>query len=173
MTSPPRLVGNCELRTITDGLASSRIVPIVPVQVTLSINSAGANHLNSGQINVNNGALSIANIASLTNTGTGTLTNLKVVDEYDASLDAEMATGGYELEGNNRVWTIDTLEPSLVMRDKVHFELTFTRWHPDGTRYWTVPALWLVTRQDDRWGIQVRSLMPPTFETGSAGIVSR
>ena len=62
------------------------------------------------------------------------------------------------------VSTIDALEASIVTRNKVHFELTFTRWHPDGTRYWTVPALWIVTRAGDHWGIQVRSLMPPTFD---------
>ena len=60
--------------------------------------------------------------------------------------------------------SIDALEPSVVTRNKVHFELTFTRWHPDGTRYWTVPALRSVTRAGDHWGIQVRSLMPATFD---------
>jgi len=60
--------------------------------------------------------------------------------------------------------TIDALEASIVTRDKVNVELTFTRWHPDGTRYWTVPALWIVTRAGDHWGIQVRSLMPATFD---------
>ena len=60
--------------------------------------------------------------------------------------------------------TIDALEANIVTRNKVHFELTFTRWHPDGTRYWTVPALWIVTRAGDHWGIQVRSLMPATFD---------
>ena len=60
--------------------------------------------------------------------------------------------------------TIDALEASIVTRNKVHFELTFTRWHPDGTRYLTVPALWIVTRAGDDWGIQVRSLMRPTFD---------
>ena len=60
--------------------------------------------------------------------------------------------------------TIDALEPSIVTRNKVHFELTFSRWHPNGTRYWTVPALWIVTRAGDHWGIQVRSLMRPTFD---------
>ncbi len=65
---------------------------------------------------------------------------------------------------NWHVSTIDSLAASIVTRDKVHFELTFTRWHPNGTRYWTVPALWIVTRAGDHWGIQVRSLMPPTFD---------
>ena len=60
--------------------------------------------------------------------------------------------------------TIDALEASVVTRNKVHFELTFTRWHPDGTRYLTVPALWIVTRAGDEWGIQVRSLMRPTLD---------
>jgi ketosteroid isomerase-like protein len=66
---------------------------------------------------------------------------------------------------NWQMSTIDTMEASIVTRDKVHIELTFTRWHPDGTRYWTVPALWIVTRAGDHWGIQVRSLMPATFDT--------
>ena len=60
--------------------------------------------------------------------------------------------------------TIDALDASIVTRNNVHMELTFTRWHPNGTRYWTVPALWIVTRAGDHWGIQVRSLMPATFD---------
>ncbi len=60
--------------------------------------------------------------------------------------------------------TIDALNASIVTRNKVHMELTFTRWHPNGTRYWTVPALWIVTRAGEHWGIQVRSLMPATFD---------
>ena len=60
--------------------------------------------------------------------------------------------------------TIDALEASVVTRDKVHFELTFTRWHHGRTRYWTVPALWIVTRAGDHWGIQVRSLMSATLD---------
>ena len=65
---------------------------------------------------------------------------------------------------NWHVSTIDALEASIVTRNKVHFELTFSRWHPDGTRYRTVPALWIVTKAGDHWGIQVRSLMAPTFD---------
>ena len=38
---------------------------------------------------------------------------------------------------NWHMGTIDALEASIVTRDKAHVELTFTRWHPDGTRYWT------------------------------------
>jgi hypothetical protein len=59
--------------------------------------------------------------------------------------------------------TIDSIEASYVSADKVHMDLVFSRWHLDGTRYLTVPALWILTRQSDRWGIQLRSLMPATF----------
>lgn len=55
--------------------------------------------------------------------------------------------------------TFDSLEPSVVTANKVHWEIVFSRWHPDGTRYWTVPALWVTTKVDGHWGIQFRSLM--------------
>lgn len=64
---------------------------------------------------------------------------------------------------NWHVSTFDTLEASIVTPNKVHFEIAFSRWHPDGTRYWTVPALWIVTKDGDHWGTQLRSLMPATF----------
>ncbi len=47
--------------------------------------------------------------------------------------------------------SIDSLEASIVTRNKVQFELVFSRWHPNGTRYWTVPALWIVTRAGGHW----------------------
>ncbi len=47
--------------------------------------------------------------------------------------------------------------------EKVHVELTFNRHKEDGTIYRTVPALWIVTKQDGEWGLQFRSLMPATF----------
>jgi len=59
--------------------------------------------------------------------------------------------------------TFDSLEPSVITANKVHWEVVFSRWHPDGTRYWTVPALWVTTKVDGHWGIQFRSLMPATF----------
>ena len=64
---------------------------------------------------------------------------------------------------NWRFSTFDSLEPSIVTANKVHWEVVFSRWHPDGTRYWTVPALWVTTKVDGHWGIQLRSLMPATF----------
>ena len=64
---------------------------------------------------------------------------------------------------NWHVSTFDSLEASIVTENKVHLDVVFSRWHPDGTRYLTIPALWIVTRVGDHWGVQLRSLMPATF----------
>jgi hypothetical protein len=61
--------------------------------------------------------------------------------------------------------SIESLEASHVSENKVHFDLVFSRWYPDGSRYLTIPALWILTRSGDHWGIQLRSLMPPTFSS--------
>jgi hypothetical protein len=58
----------------------------------------------------------------------------------------------------------DQLEPSIVTPTKVHWEIVFTRCHPDGTKYWTVPAVWVTTKVDGHWGIQFRSLMQATLD---------
>jgi len=43
------------------------------------------------------------------NNGNAPLANVKIVDQYDASLFPTDATGGFELEGRNLVWTIENL----------------------------------------------------------------
>jgi len=58
--------------------------------------------------------------------------------------------------------TLDAYKVCQSSPEKVHVELTFSRHREDGTNYWTVPALWIVTKQDGKWGIQIRSLMPAT-----------
>ncbi len=47
----------------------------------------------------------------VTNTGRATLSNLQVVDSYDAALDPIQATRGYQLTGDEMIWRRDTLEP--------------------------------------------------------------
>ena len=59
--------------------------------------------------------------------------------------------------------TIDHAEPLQVAPDKVHFEVVFSRRHADGTAYRTVPSLFIITRQDGRWGLQFQSILPDTF----------
>ena len=53
--------------------------------------------------------------------------------------------------------TLDSVEAGLIMVDKVHFNIVFSRHRADGTVYRTVPGMWIVTKKDGRWGVQVRS----------------
>ena len=59
--------------------------------------------------------------------------------------------------------TIDHAEPLQVAPDKVHFEVVFSRRHADGTAYRTVPSLFIVTRQDGKWGLQFQSILRDTY----------
>jgi len=52
----------------------------------------------------------------LTNTGSRDLTDLKVVDRYDAELLPNMATDGYRLEDGNLAWTIDSLPAGKTVK---------------------------------------------------------
>jgi hypothetical protein len=63
----------------------------------------------------------------------------------------------------NEGWTYSTLD-SCTMRqncdDKVHFEIQLSMHQANDSRYATYQALWIVTRQDEVWGIQCRSIFP-------------
>jgi len=60
-------------------------------------------------------------------------------------------------------WTYSTLD-SCTMRhfceEKVHFELQLSMHKANDSRYATYQALWIVTRRNDAWGIQCRSIFP-------------
>jgi hypothetical protein len=45
--------------------------------------------------------------------------------------------------------------------DKVHALVVFSRFKADGQRYVSYPTLWIVTKIDGHWGIQVRSTFAP------------
>jgi uncharacterized repeat protein (TIGR01451 family) len=55
----------------------------------------------------------------LANTGSRELTNLTLVDRYDPSLMPVNASDGYRLDGDNLVWTIDSLPPGRPLRLEV------------------------------------------------------
>ena len=42
-------------------------------------------------------------------------------------------------------------------RDKVHFDVQFSRWRADGSLIGRYRSLWIVTERDGRWGVQARS----------------
>lgn len=61
-------------------------------------------------------------------------------------------------------WARSSLD-SVTMRAndavKVHFEVVFSRYKADGTKYATYQSLWIVTFQDGGWGVQARSSFAP------------
>jgi len=59
--------------------------------------------------------------------------------------------------------TLDLVEAVHVAPDKVHYRVVSSRRRSDGSAYRTGPALYIVTRQNGRWGLQLQSILPPTF----------
>jgi hypothetical protein len=45
--------------------------------------------------------------------------------------------------------------------DKVHFDTRFTRYREDGSTLGTYDALYVVTNQNDHWGLQAQSSFAP------------
>ena len=56
----------------------------------------------------------------ITNTGGQTLTNLKVISDFDASFKPAEATGGHVLEGDDLAWTVATLPPGKIERFRLN-----------------------------------------------------
>ena len=79
---------------------------------------------------------------------------------------ADIATD-FEMLKRSEGWdhsTLDLVEALQVSPDTVHFKVVFSRRHADGTAYRTVPALFIVTSQAGHWGLQLQSVLPPTFQ---------
>ena len=53
--------------------------------------------------------------------------------------------------------TLDSHEVTMVLRDKVHFRIVFSRHNSGGEKYMTQEGVYIVTRKDGKWGLQVRS----------------
>jgi len=59
--------------------------------------------------------------------------------------------------------TLDLVEATQVSEDKVHFRIVSSRRRADGSPYRTVPALYVLTKQNGHWGLQLQSILPATF----------
>ena len=59
--------------------------------------------------------------------------------------------------------TLDLVDAAHVSPDKVHFRVVTSRRLADGRPYRTTPALYIITNHDGHWGLQVQSMLPPTF----------
>ena len=55
------------------------------------------------------------------------------------------------------------ITPVHIMPNKVVFEFEFSRYNTSNERYRTVPAVWVITRIAEKWGVEFRSLMTPSF----------
>ena len=49
-----------------------------------------------------------------------------------------------------------------VSENQVIIELRFERFNPNAEHYLTGPAVWVLNRREGSWGVEFRSLMPPT-----------
>ncbi len=57
--------------------------------------------------------------------------------------------------------TLDSVEVIHASPLKVHFNIQFSRYKADGSRYAVHKSLWVVTNKDERWGILARSSYAP------------
>ncbi len=107
------------LATAQACLTATRAVPGQPVpqpepsgQAAISVRKTGPSTQNIGE--------KAEFTIHITNTGTQTLTNVKVTDNYDKNLRPLMATDGHRVDGDNLIWTIDSLAPGKSVRFEVH-----------------------------------------------------
>jgi hypothetical protein len=56
---------------------------------------------------------------------------------------------------NHSCWDSRTVIQSI--ENKVHLMVTFSRYRADGSKIGTFPSIWVLTRQNDHWGIKMRS----------------
>jgi hypothetical protein len=78
--------------------------------------------------------------------------------------DAAEAGTNFDALTRNEGWARSSLD-SVAMRQndaiKVHFDVVFSRYKADGTKYAAYQSLWIVTKKDDGWGVQARSSFAP------------
>lgn len=59
--------------------------------------------------------------------------------------------------------TLDLVDAVQASGEKVHFRVVVSRRRADGMAYRTAPALYIVTKQNGHWGLQLQSILPATF----------
>ncbi|MCW8195922.1 hypothetical protein F6455_14095 [Proteobacteria bacterium 005FR1] len=62
-------------------------------------------------------------------------------------------------EWHHSAW--DRREILHLSKDKVHVNTRFSRYRADGTAIASYDSLYILTRENDRWGIKLRSSMAP------------
>lgn len=85
---------------------------------------------------------------------------------YGENRDAAPVTVNFERLRDVEDWSrseAENITPVHVTPDKAVIEFQFSRYNGNGERYRTVPAVWVITRKAEKWGVEFRSLMTPSF----------
>lgn len=78
--------------------------------------------------------------------------SIRVMEErFDMNFDRMREDEGWHRS------TLDFADATLVKEDKVHFDIVYSRHRADNTTYRTVPGLWIMTKQNGKWGLTLRS----------------
>jgi hypothetical protein len=78
--------------------------------------------------------------------------------------DASEAATNFDGLARSEGWARSTLDSVTIRQNdaiKVHFDVVFSRYKADGTKYATYQSLWIVTQKDGQWGVQARSSFAP------------
>lgn len=79
------------------------------------------------------------------------------------AMKAEDFTQNFPALRQNEGWAKSTLDGIQVLPvaapDKIHLVVTYSRYKADGTRYMTGETFYILTRQNGRWGMQLRSVL--------------
>ncbi len=79
--------------------------------------------------------------------------------------DSPIVTMNFERMRERENWHSSELgifEVLNVTPNRAIVELSFERFDPQGRHYLTGPAVWVLSKRNDNWGIEFRSLMSPT-----------
>ena len=87
---------------------------------------------------------------------------------YGENRDAAPVTVNFERLREVEDWSrseAENITPVHVTPDKAVIEFQFSRYNSNGERYRTVPAVWVITRKGEKWGVEFRSLMTPIYQS--------
>jgi hypothetical protein len=79
------------------------------------------------------------------------------------AMKAEEFTQNFPALRQNESWARSTLDSVKVLPveapDKLHIVVTYSRYKADGSKYMTGETFYILTKQDGRWGMQLRSTL--------------
>ena len=105
----------------------------------------------------NDAIAEISNFPRLSLGANGQIVVRETPEEITIDFDLLRAAEGWDHS------TLDLVDAVQASEDKVHFKIVFSRRRADGSPYRTAPGLYVVTKQNGHWGLQLQSVLPPTF----------